>query len=300
MSFFGDIKIIFKSLFTRNKNSIDKETKKEEKPTFMLEFSKPKTPEENKNFSYYSSKANIFKSNNSIKKYNEFSLFAFVKNKELVLTDYIKVSLECSLEPSICLNYETGYDLGVYEEEDYLLVKEHYNKYGKFIGNDGNNKGRKINYNSIPYVSYKLSKDKLADVIVEYKNTVTYKVGTILRRHKTSGNGYYSKHRTHIETIANLMHFNPVSIKMKSKYKGEIDYPISSSNFYKVALDIINEKLLFVSLNKGIIKAYVIESVLYELNRKDDSTQKVELNLDNGDIIELYAPDNCFLHNRKF
>lgn len=300
MGFFGDIKIIFKSLFTIKENSNSKEIREEEKSNSIIGFIKSKILNDSNKFTYYSSKPNIFKLNDTIKSYNEFSLFAFVKNKDLLLIDQIKVDVYHSLNPYICLNYKSGYDKIVYKRDNYIEVSESYDKYGKFIGNDENNKSQIFYYNSIPYVSYKISRDKEADVIVEFKNGTIFKVGTILRRHKTSGHGYNHKCNEHLETIANLMYFNPVSIKMISKYKGEIEYPISCEFLYKIAFDIINKKLLFISSNREIIKAYVIESVIYKLNKEDDSTQKVVLNLDNGDIIELYAPDNCFLHNKNF
>lgn len=294
MSFFGDLKIILSYMFTRKSK-----TKEEKKSSFSL--SKLLDPDiKDKKYLYNYGNSNTFVLNKSIRKYDEFTTFAFVEDGKLILTDSIKVKLDYSLEPRICINNDTGYDVGVYKEDTYFLIKEHYNKHGVFIGNDKNNKGREVSYNSIPYVSYKLSRDKLADVIVEYKSAIIYRVGTILRRHKTSGHGYYVEHKNHLETIANLMYFKPVDIKVKTVI-GDFKYlEFVDKNLYRIALDVVNDTLLFIDCAYGYTKASPIKSVSYELDKTNKSTRRVILNMKNGDTIYMRAPKNCFLHNKNF
>lgn len=311
MSFFGDLKIICSHVFNKGKDKvIDTKNKTIDQITDIKNeviygnIKGNRNSYNYENVSYYTFGEEYI---SDLEKYkNLFALFGYNKKGSLYLTDKITVNPLYRVKPYISISVETGYDIYFNDDKNSKFIEfgKLYSDKGKFIGNSNNNKVEKIPSDSIKSVSYRNDGD---DTYIDYdfglSRHISIKVGTILRRHKTSGTAYNQKHDEKLDIITNLY-----------KYKLERAILVDSEGEYlsvkhfggtfipKLVFDVVNNALLFCMFEVRNREVCIskIESAFFHLNKTDYSTEYVELCLCDGRSLLLYSENKCFLHDRKY
>lgn len=239
-------------------------------------------------------------------KYEElFALFAYNKNGLIYFTDNITVDPKYRVEPYISLSTKDGKDVFFHDRKDkeFIEYKKLYDDEDIYIGNNKNNKTEFIPSNSLIDVSYKIIENETS---IKYNfgfpKEVSLKVGTTLRRHKTSGTAYRDYHTMKLDIITNLCRFRASNAKLCNSDDEYIKSYIFDNNLVpKLVFDVVNDVLIFciLDIEKNLMITAIVNSVFYYLG-KNDNTESVELCLRNGKSIILYPKEKCYLHNKIF
>lgn len=311
MSFFGDLKIICNYMFKGSKDKICDITDKgvnniiEIKDELLSSNIKgKKTLFDYKDISEQDIDIHHLGELNRYK--DLFALFGYNKKGILYLTDNVTVNPKYRVEPYISLSADTGYDVYFYDDKNsgFVEFRKLYSDKGKFIRNNRIGDIEEISVNLLKGVSYKIEED---DVCIGYdfgsSGHISLKVGTTLRRHKTSGTAYRDIHEKKLDIITNLCRYKPDFAKIV-----DADDELLGVNYFgantkpKLLFDIVNDSLLFCVFDTLYKRTIItkIKSVYFKLDDNDDSTEYVRLITFYDRDILLYTNHKCFLHDRKY
>lgn len=311
MSFFGDLKIICNYMFKGSKDKICDITDKGVNNLIEIKdeliSSNIKGKKTLFDYKYISEQDIDLHHLEELNRYKDlFALFGYNKKGILYLTDNVTVNPKYRVEPYISLSADTGYDVYFIDELDsnFIKFKKLYSDDGIFIGNNRIGNIEEISVELLKGVSYKIEED---DVCIGYdfgsSGHISLKVGTTLRRHKTSGTAYRYIHENKLDIITNLCRFKPNFAKIIDTDNEllEVNY-FGDNSIPKLLFDIVNDSLLFCVFDTLCKRTIIIKikSVYFKLDDNDDSTEYVRLITFYDRDILLYANHKCFLHDRKY